>query len=325
MKNKASTLTFIILVLSCCAVANAQEEPCTLGLEKSPALRGVRLGMTIQDAKARHPDIVERNERDAIGRSDAIYLHFTDIVVTQNLKGIESLFLQVFAGKVFYISIEYEKDSGKEAVEIARSVGLSDKEFATIDCRGFSLSLYHYSDKLTITLSDRAALNTIAARTAELEEDAGDCQQSPVIRGLELGTSLAQFRKLYPRALGIRERREVGETVFDGVNKNNPQLQGVNGILVYFLDGALYFLVIDYSSQIQWHGIDQFVEVFSKGVGLRTKWQGIADHRTLRCRAFVVTADFKDGHPRITIQDRAATVKLNKREAQLKSPSTFRP
>ncbi|MBA3357009.1 MAG: hypothetical protein H0U18_13940 [Pyrinomonadaceae bacterium] len=150
-------------------------------------------------------------------------------------------------------------------------------------------------------------------------------QDPPVIRGVRLGMTATQFRTLYPRAQEVRKRSEVGELVLHNVNVGDPRLKGMSDLWTYFLDGELYFLATDYTDQIEWKGIDQFVEQFSKATGLRTKWEGYFEDRTLRCHSFVVKAEINAGHPRVMIQDRAAVLKLNKREDQLKSPANFRP
>jgi hypothetical protein len=134
-----------------------------------------------------------------------------------------------------------------------------------------------------------------------------------------------QFRSLYPRAQIVKKRPEVGELVLRNIGSDNQRLRGIGTLWTYFLDDTLYFIVIDYADQIQWKDIDQFVEQFSKATRLRTKWVGYLNSRTLRCRGFVIEAELIANHPRVRIQDRAAIIKLNKREEQLKSPANFRP
>jgi hypothetical protein len=95
--------------------------------------------------------------------------------------------------------------------------------------------------------------------------------------------------------------------------------------LAYFLDGKLYVLLTNYGNQIEWKGIEQFVEQFSKAMGLRTKWDGYSEKRTLSCHTFVVSAEITANHPSVMIHDKSAYSKVQKRLEQLKSPASFRP
>jgi hypothetical protein len=281
--------------------------------------------MTVSEVKAAHPSVSER-ERDEVGRS-MMYLSARN--GGEALKGIDSLLLYIFGGRVFQINAHYDQEFENEGIELLKFLGLSkDDSWLTVrQCQEFTASMYQYSDKtLSLTLVDSLADSKVTALTKALEENASDCQNAPVIRQAELRMPLARFKALYPRAQVIRNRRELGELVLHSVNGGDPRLQGISDLWAYFVDGELYFLIVDYSSQIKWQGLEQFVEQFSKGVGLRTKWEGeYTDNRTLRCHSFIASAEMKNGHPRVMIQDRAAVAKLSKREEQLKSPASFRP
>jgi hypothetical protein len=300
------------------------QEPCVVGLDKAPMTRGIRLGMTLSEAQVVYPNISEPTERDEVGIS-SVYLRGKE--GGEKLKGVESLFLLFFSGRIYHITAQYEKSYEHEVTELTDPLGLPNKDYARTECQGFDASIFRPSSNKTIhlDLTDTVAQRKIIELRSELEENAADCQNAPVIRGIKLGMTVTQFRTLLPSAQTARRRNEVGEVVLRNINVGEPRLEGIGTLVTYFLDGKLYFIVIDYTNQIEWKGIDEFVDRFSKATGLRTKWDGSFEDRTLRCHSFIVKAQMSTGKPRIIIQDRAAVRQLSKREEQLKSPANFRP
>jgi hypothetical protein len=314
-----------ITVVGFLTVGGQTPEPCLLTLDKAPSIRGIRLGMTISDVKAIYPVISEPRERDEVGTSATLYSPGIDDA-DERLKGLDSIFLQFFGGRVYHLSIRYkDPNHAQEIIELAKQLNFPKNDYARVTCQGFEVSIFRHSGSQTLDLTDTSAQRKIAKRLAEIEEDAPDCQKPPTIRGIELGMTVTKFRSVYTNAQIARKRNEVGELVLRARSQDEPRLKGISTLWAYFLDSELYFLVVDYSNQIEWKGIDQFVEQFSRRTGLRTKWKGYSEDRTLRCRRFVVKAEITADHPRVTIQDRVAVIKLNKREEELKSPSNFRP
>jgi hypothetical protein len=305
--------------------SKSEQERCAIGIDRVPAIRGLRLGMTISEVKALYPSISEPNDRDELGRS-MIMVRGAD--GNDRLKGIDYLSLWIFNGRVFSISVSFKEQSYPEVDDLSKLVSLAKNEdYATAYCEGFNATVFRHSDSQTLDLMDTLALNKIVALSNEMKEKSADCQGSPTVRGIGLGMALTKFRTLFPRSREVRNRSEVGELILHDINAGNARLNGVTDLWLYFLDGKLYFFAIDYSNQIQWKSLDQFVEQFSRGLGLRTKWEGFefTGTRTLLCHSFAAVAEIKDGHPRIAIQDRAAAAKLSQREERLKSPASFRP
>jgi hypothetical protein len=304
------------------AWSNPLQQTCAIGIDKAPVIRGIKLGMTLSEVKSLYPSVSEPTERDEVGLSP-IVIQGGD----EKLKGINSLFLHFFRARVYYISARYDQNYSDEVAELTGPIGISTKEYARTECQGFTVSVFRPSDKKTVhlDLTDTSAQTKIIALQNELKENSADCQRPPEIRGIKLGMTTPQFQRLFPKAQLVRKRSDVGEVVFRSINSGDPNLKGIVSLLSYFLDGQLYFLVVDYDDRVKWTGLDQFVERFSEPLGLRTKWDGYFDERTLRCHSFIVKAEMPTGRPRITIQDRNAVSKLNKREEQLKSPANFRP
>jgi hypothetical protein len=315
----AMTIVLVVLIVP----IQAQQKPCAVGIDEAPAIRGLRLRMTISEVRALFPYISEPTERDELGTSLTAIPPERD----ERLKGISSLYLMFFSGRVYYISVAYERSYWQEVSELTKPLGLPQEGFANGDCQGFRAYIFRHSDSQKLNLIDSLAQDKMIALSNELKENSSDCKKPPVIRDIGLGMTTTKFRTLYPHAEIVRKRGEVGELVLHSVAGGDLRLKGISDLWAYFLDGALYFLVVDYTSQIEWKGIDQFVEQFSKATELRTKWEGsdFSDTRTLRCHSFVLKAEINAGRPRIIIQDRDAVLKLNRREEQLKSPTNFRP
>jgi hypothetical protein len=301
-----------------------EQPPCLLGIDKVPAIRGLKLGMTMFEVKSLYPGISEPTERDEFGRS-MIFIHEAE--GNGRLKGIEYLSLWMFSRKVFSISVSFKEPNYAEVDELTKLLSLDTSDYTTARCEGFNATVFRHSDSQKIDLMDTLALNKIVTLSNEMKENSADCQVSPTMRGIGIGMTVAKFKALFPRSREVRNRSEVGELILHDINAGNARLNGVTDLWLYFLDGKLYFFAIDYGNQVQWKSLDQFVEQFSKGLGFRTKWEGaeFTETRTLLCHSFAVVATMKDGHPRIAIQDRAAAAKLSQREERSKSPASFRP
>ncbi len=308
-------------VLSNEAEFKAEQKPCILGIEQAPAIRGIRLGMTISEVKALYPGITTLR---VVDESGVLLMYFPEGDRSEMLKGVLNLYLDFFNGKVYNVTVLYEQTYWQEAGELRKSVGLPNADYAAAQCQGFRLAISEGLKDITIYLTDTRSASKIAA----LKENSAECQRSPIIRGVRLGMSSAQFKTLYPLARIIRKRTEVGEIVFRSIG-DDARLKGIGTLWTYFLDGKVYFLVVDYSSQIEWTSLDQFVEQFSKTTGLRKEWDGPREDsgadRALLCRDFTVRAKWIAGHPRVTIADRSEVLKLTKREERSKSPASFRP
>jgi len=310
---------------------SSEQKPCTLGIEKAPAIRGIRLGMTVSEVRAIHPTIAESNTRDTAN----ISMKYSAVrgKPDKTLNGIASLFLDFFQGRLWMITVFYEHNNAQEIEPILTVLSLPKEAGSRAICQGFEAKLDQIFTQVEweVSLMDTAAAEKRAALAVEksiaLEEKKGNaqCERSPVIRGVKLGMTSTQFKTLYPHARIVSKRTEVGELVFRSLGGDDARLQGIGTLWTYFLDGKVYFMVVDYSSKIEWKSLDQFVEQFSKRTGLRKKWDVALSDRTLRCSDFTVQAKWSAGHPRVLISDRSEVLKLTKREERSKSPASFRP
>ncbi len=104
--NLARVLLTTLFVLSGTAFINAQENKCTLKIEQAPELRGFRLGMTVEQAKARFPFIrVQVDNNFEFQKYGAI--RGEDLREAGDFKGIENLSLLFLDDKVISIDVSY--------------------------------------------------------------------------------------------------------------------------------------------------------------------------------------------------------------------------
>jgi hypothetical protein len=106
-----------------------------------------------------------------------------------------------------------------------------------------------------------------------------------------------------------------------------PDLKGVNGIRLRFVDGRISYLQVGYDESVDWNDVDEFVHAISKPLGLSESWQRGADseastrEKELPCDGFRVTAslggtadDFHIG-AQLALDDLAASKLVEKRQS----------
>jgi hypothetical protein len=339
------------------SVEKRGREGCTLGIDKAPAIRGIRLGMTVADVLAIHPTISESNDRRTAAfergwRTMSVDMRYSaaSSAPDKSLHGIDSLYLSFFGDRLWHMSIFYPRNEAQEIETIVTSLNMPNEDRSSALCQGFKVELSNLTrfDPWQLSFGDIVAAEKMRAlEIREMQKIAAQCPMSPVIRGVQLGMSSTQFRTLYPRAKMIRNRAEVGELVFRSIGIEDARLKGINTLRSFFLDGKLYFLAIEYANQIEWQGVDEFVKQFNKWTGLPTDWEDsselfffsdllqgtelptdwddYSESRTLRCPGFVVEAKISAGRPRVMIWGEAEVSKRIKRQERLKSPASFRP
>lgn len=154
------------------------------------------------------------------------------------------------------------------------------------------------------------------------------CNKPPSIRGVKLGMTATEFRKLYPQSFILRARDEVGRSMMSLNGRRDQRLKGIDTLAAAFIDGKLYYLSVQYDTRIEWKGIDQFIATFSKTAGVPQKWYGSFEEpsRFLDCKGSYIYAQLLYARgPRVHIVDESGASTVGKREAQLKSPANFRP
>ena len=162
------------------AAASSQAQPCTLKsdqLPDAPELRGFRLGMTLEQVRARVPQIQfgRPNEIGVTKTSiNPLYDQRFDKVRFADVRTISFDFLD---GELTTFWIGYESTFKPQAIDefvagISRSLNLAATWSAKrggqqLRCDGFTLFVSLIAGSPSIRLSDDAAEETIAARREE--------------------------------------------------------------------------------------------------------------------------------------------------------------
>lgn len=137
--------------------------------------------MTMSEVRALHPIIPEPKERAADGTSSTSYnpnLHGYH----EGLKGINSLFLLLFNGRIYSIRVSYKEPDYLELTELTKPLEFPDKDFATATCQGFDADVHRHSDSQTLVLTDTLAQRKMIELSNEIKENSADCQKAPRYR-----------------------------------------------------------------------------------------------------------------------------------------------
>src|SRR5687768_12167109 len=177
---------FFILVWTC--GVTAQEAPCTLKLEQLPSaseLHGFRLGMTIDQVKARVPPVVfGRTDQFGLSRT-SINPHFDSRFDAASFDGVRTVSLSFLDGRLFEIWIGYDTGFKWQKLEdfvagFGKALGLPGKWHAKgrgqlMSCDGVEIFASMVGGSPGLRLTDTAAEHTLTSRreaAANAEEEA---------------------------------------------------------------------------------------------------------------------------------------------------------
>lgn len=175
----------LCLIVSACALPACTHPPndkydgrCNLDIPHSPEVRGLRLGMTVEQVKARFPalTIPPAGETGISGVTLDRSSSSESVQYGLDLEGVKSINFLFLDGKIYDISVDYEH----------RTERLSDYEFKSklsetyhlpafygrdLDCYDFRFTAYGAdTGYFKIHLQDVAAFKTLMARIAPTAE-----------------------------------------------------------------------------------------------------------------------------------------------------------
>lgn len=126
-----------------------QQSKCALTLEQSPAIRGIRLGMTTEQIQSLFPEIKleqSKDDRETGFQSGLIYGS------NSQLQGIKTISLDFLDNRLYEFRVEYQdtgefKRSEQFLEAITPQLGLPEKwwgesvyETGVLECKGFTLT-----------------------------------------------------------------------------------------------------------------------------------------------------------------------------------------
>lgn len=180
--------------------------------------------------------------------------------------------------------------------------------------------------------------------------------RGPVLRGFRFGLTPAQVGKTigkpfhsstqasYTVVDGSLHKVDIGEalalySIPDGTK--NPQLDGLDSVIVHFFQNATYKLAIGYKSPtFKWKGVEEFSVIVSEKLGLpKNAWGFYGNTAIMTCKGFWIGAVLQaDGSSMLSLEN--TTVKKlietrakrevlkqqqRKRDAELNKKRDFRP
>lgn len=160
--------------------ASAQPSACTLKIDQLPAsteLRGFRLGMTIEQAKAQVPQIkLARADQFGVARI-SINPYFDPTFDKIRFADVRTISLDFLDGRLISLWIGYEGTFKWQTLDtfvsgISKSLNFPDvwpskRGGRQLDCNDFSVFASMIAGSPSIRLSDDAAQETIATRREE--------------------------------------------------------------------------------------------------------------------------------------------------------------
>ena len=199
-----STFCFFLLVWTC--AVNAQQTPCTLKLEQLPGaneLHGFRLGMTMDQVKARVPPVVfGRTDQFGLSKT-SINPHFDSRFDATSFAGVRTVSFNFLDGRLVELWIGYDADFKWQKLDdfvagFAKALGLPDKwqtkgRGQLVSCDGIEIFASMVGGSPGLRLTDTAAEQTLASRR---EEAANAEEEAEVAEAAFIGDK--QARLYYP-------------------------------------------------------------------------------------------------------------------------------
>jgi hypothetical protein len=190
-------MSFKTLALACALLAftslsaTAQETKCTLKIAQltgAPELRGFRLGMTMEQFKARVPQ-VPIHPADEFGFTAVnIYPEHNDNVDRASLEGVRTISLEFLDGRVAMLWIGYAPGFKWKSIEeflggMTRALALPDawqtrQRGRQLSCEDFQVTVSSIGGNPSIRFVDQPAQQTLEERKAAKEE-AAEPQPTP--------------------------------------------------------------------------------------------------------------------------------------------------
>lgn len=179
-KNLALACT---LLLSTLPTVAAQETKCTLKIAQlaaAPELRGFRLGMTVEQFKARVPNLLMRPADEFGATAVNIYPEHDNKIDKASFEGVRTISLEFLDSRVTSLWIGYAPDFKWKNFDeflavVTRSLGLPDAWQAKsrarqMACDDFQVTVSTIGGNPSIRLVDEAARRTLEERKAAKEE-----------------------------------------------------------------------------------------------------------------------------------------------------------
>lgn len=173
----------LILLMTCAGAVVAQEGKCALKLSElpsAPELRGFRIGMTVEQVKARVPKLQLRPADEFGFTSLNIFPDYEPGIDQAAFEGVRTVSLDFLDGRVSSIWIGYNQTFKWQTINefvsgITTALKLPDawrskSRNRLLDCADFALAVIPVGESPSLKISDEAARELLDKRQTAKEE-----------------------------------------------------------------------------------------------------------------------------------------------------------
>jgi hypothetical protein len=173
----------ISFIFACISSPAAQENRCTLKLAELPApqeLRGFRVGMTLEQVRARLPKLQVPPQDEFGFTSLNIFPAHEPGIDKAAFEGVRTISLDLLDNRVYSLWLGYDKSfKWQNTDEFAKGMAAALKlpeawrtKFRTrvLDCADFTLSVIPVGESQSIKIVDNAAKDLLDSRQAAKED-----------------------------------------------------------------------------------------------------------------------------------------------------------
>ncbi|HEX7772504.1 MAG TPA: hypothetical protein VF435_08775, partial [Pyrinomonadaceae bacterium] len=128
-------------------------------------------------------------------------------------------------------------------------------------------------------------------------------EQSPVVRGIKLGQTVAEVRSLFPEAASSRavslalgfesmNSNDLGvteQTITSTAFRDSERLKGTENLVLRYLDGRVALFRINYDPSVHWNNSAHFAAAIAPQLHLPAEgWRANGQSMRLTCSGFYV-------------------------------------
>jgi hypothetical protein len=192
-----------------------------------------------------------------------------------------------------------------------------------------------------LVVSEDRALSQTKVGTTETSKCPLTVEQSPVVRGIKLGQTVAEVRSLFPEAdnnrtasaaLGFESMRsnDLGvteQTITSTLFGNSERLKGTQYIGLRYLDGRVASFQIYYGTSVRWQSSAHFAAAIAEQLRLPTEgWRENGLLVRLTCNGFYVdVAAVGSNQLAITREDLDAEISRRHAKREQQKRADFKP
>jgi hypothetical protein len=223
----------VLLVLLCASLGSAQDNPCAIKLADLPAapeLMGFRIGMTLDQVRARVPQVLFPKADDFGVAKTSINPDFDPRIDKSSFPGVRTISLDFLDGRLTSLWLGFDGSFKWKTVPdfvkgISQSLRVPEawKSWKTrgqqLRCADFQMTLSIVAEGPSFRIVDEAAENTVAARRQAKEDQESDAQQGVT----EAIVADKKSKVYYPS--GCEPSNEIKETdrIFFGTKEEAEQ------------------------------------------------------------------------------------------------------